>query len=130
MHDLPDSFPTLAQQERLLSTWLPCWNRKGKSMRERIARAHDELFAILVGLDRPQCVFEIGAHEAGFSTLMAKALPETGVFAFEANPEVFEEYSQRITAAGVRYQNLAILDRDGENKFAFSHCFATQNFIP
>lgn len=67
----------------------------------------------------PDATFEIGAYEAGFSRLVRRALPAARIFAFEANPHVFERYRADASLEKLRidYRHAAVLDRSGPAEF-------------
>lgn len=66
---------------------------------------------------RPATILEIGAHEAGFSQRMKRALPDSRVVAFEANPEVHARHRAVLDAAGVEYLMTCMADTEGERTF-------------
>lgn len=70
-----------------------------------------------------QNILEIGAHEASFSLAVKKKFPGLNVFAYEANPYVFEKYIQtpEIQNSSVHYEHLAISNSDGEITFHISN---------
>lgn len=70
-----------------------------------------------------QNILEIGAHEAGFSLAVKKKFPLLTVFAYEANPYVYEKYihSPEIENSAISYEHLAVCDYDGEISFHISN---------
>ena len=55
----------------------------------------------------PQVSFEIGAREANFSRQLKTRCPQTTTYAFEANPYVYEQFREAVSA-GILYVNEAI----------------------
>lgn len=70
-----------------------------------------------------QNILEIGAHEASFSLAVKKKFPLLTVFAYEANPYVYEKYihSPEIENSAISYEHLAICDYDGAISFHISN---------
>lgn len=68
-----------------------------------------------------ETVFEIGAHQAAFSKRVRKKdLPEAQVFAFEANPYVYDRFKDDpdfLSDSKLHYLNLAVSDYDGTLDF-------------
>jgi FkbM family methyltransferase len=63
---------------------------------------------------QPNVCCDIGAHD-GQAALAAKGVaPGSEVYAFEANPEVYQLHRTRLENVGVHYLNLAINERSGE----------------
>lgn len=72
---------------------------------------------------------EIGAHEAGFSLAVKKKYPHFSVYAYEANPYVYEKYAgtAEIQNSGIAYTHLAISNYDGEVSFYISNTIQAKN---
>ena len=80
----------------------------------------DELEVAFISLQeklKPQFVIEVGAREAKFSLTMKKLLPESDIYAFEANPSVFHLYEDECKKTGVNYVQLGVSDYAGVNEF-------------
>jgi FkbM family methyltransferase len=71
----------------------------------------------IVEIQKPAIVVEIGAHEASFSKEVKHLLPSAQVIAFEANPEVFNKFEQRVAAVGVDYRHACVATHDGYQTF-------------
>ena len=65
----------------------------------------------------PSRSVEIGAHEAAFSTRLKTALPTLRAVAFEANPYVYREHSERLHQQAVDYRHAAICNENGLVEF-------------
>ena len=63
---------------------------------------------------QPDVCCDIGAHDGQAASKAKEAAPGAEVYAFEANPEIYELYRTRLENAGVHYLNLAITERSGE----------------
>jgi len=63
---------------------------------------------------RPTTVIEVGAYDADFSRLMAELMPPENIWAFEANPEVWEQYRHGLS---FHYLNKAVSDVNGTIPF-------------
>lgn len=71
-------------------------------------------------LDLPiDIVLEIGAHEAEFSRAYRQNNKQVRIFAFEANPFVYQFFLKRFNFADmdISYQNRAVSDNGGKLKF-------------
>ncbi len=70
-----------------------------------------------------QSIVEIGAHEAGFSLSVKKKFPQFNVFAYEANPYVYEKYinTPAIQNSAIHYEHLAVSNYDGDVTFHISN---------
>lgn len=70
-----------------------------------------------------QNIVEIGAHEAGFSLSAKKKFPQFNVFAYEANPYVYEKYinTPAIQNSAIHYEHLAVSNYDGDVTFHISN---------
>jgi FkbM family methyltransferase len=58
-------------------------------------------------------VIEIGAHAAGFSRRVKRAMESTRVVAFEANPDVHAKHAALCDAAGIEYHNVCVSNAEG-----------------
>lgn len=65
------------------------------------------LFQRLVKQLEIRLFLEVGAHEASISKELLKLMPQTKIFAYEANPFVFEKYKTQ-QPEGINYVNSAI----------------------
>jgi len=61
---------------------------------------------------------ECGAHEAHASQEISRILPDCSVFAYEANPFVFETYRKELEGTGISYLNLAVSNSTGNANFS------------
>ena len=78
------------------------------TQRATITRLLEELFDNLIDGLRPSVIVEVGAFEANFSRRMRLRYPDAVIHAFEANPRVFEKFSEEVSRAGVIYRHIAI----------------------
>jgi FkbM family methyltransferase len=78
-------------------------------------RLFPELFYGICVQIRPVPFLEIGAFEAGMSERMAASLPDAAVYAFEANPFVWEYY-EGLVAPSIHYLRSAVGSEVGEKK--------------
>lgn len=62
----------------------------------------------------PTICCDIGANDGQAALLAREIVPNSEVYAFEANPEIYQLHSPRLSAAGVHSLNLALSDRSGE----------------
>lgn len=89
--------------------------------RSRSAFMLDALFYDLMVLLKPSLFVEAGAFEAHASMHVAALLPECQVVAFEANPYVYNGFSESkdYSAARVDYRHQALVDSTGSNRVSF-----------
>lgn len=103
----------LEHQERLFTATLAEDRTAHPIQRERITRKLEHAFYVISTCVHPKIVIEIGAHAAEYSRRMKRAMPNSRVVAFEANPDVFSMYKNVVLNAGVEYYNTAVADRSG-----------------
>ncbi|MDQ6656009.1 MAG: FkbM family methyltransferase, partial [Verrucomicrobiota bacterium] len=72
------------------------------------------LYRELLRAFRPDVCCDVGANDGQAALMSADAVPEARVYAFEANPEIHALHEARLSAAGVRYLNLAVSDRSSD----------------
>jgi hypothetical protein len=79
-----------------------------------------EYFFELIEKISPTCTLELGAFSAEFSRNIKKKYPKTKVYAFEANPYNFEEFSNRYAfyTDDIHYINKAVSSEDGTLTFS------------
>ena len=63
---------------------------------------------------RPTTVIEVGAHDADFSRLMTEQLAPENIWAFEANPQVWEQYRHGVS---FHYLNKVVSNVNGTVDF-------------
>lgn len=66
---------------------------------------------------KPEYIIEVGAKEADFSLRAKKLLPNSKVYAFEANPYVYSNYSKKCKRRGVNYLPLGVSNINGKKEF-------------
>lgn len=76
-------------------------------------------FLMMQRLLGTSCFVEIGAHEAGFSRNVCNKYPQAHIYAFEANPYVFQKYEAELKAdfPAMDYRNAAVSAEDGVSEF-------------
>lgn len=89
-----------------------CKNRKG--IRRQTGRLLENYYCQLITKNKVPLTIEVGAHEATFSKTCKKLNPLCDCYAYEANPYVYKKYFDELNDAGIKYQNLAISDSDGD----------------
>ena len=92
---------------------IECENRRG--LRWQTGSLLEAAFLELAAGLKPDLSVEIGAHEASFSICIKRLRPQVQALAFEANPYVFEKFSNAPdnTLKMIEYKNVAICDRTG-----------------
>jgi FkbM family methyltransferase len=65
----------------------------------------------------PDYVIEVGAREASFSLGVKQLLPDSKVYAFEANPHVHAKFSMKCEQNGINYLNLGVSNFTGKTEF-------------
>jgi FkbM family methyltransferase len=95
-------------EEILTHVWrqLHCSTRSTGRLGDAPARFADLFHALCLSL-KPTAFLEVGAHEASMAKQITASLPETEVFAFEANPFVWEHFAPAMPSA-VRYLQSAV----------------------
>lgn len=63
---------------------------------------------------KPKIFCDIGANDGEAALAIRRILPDTKVYAFEANPEIYEHHRARLAREGIAYLNLAINDTAGK----------------
>jgi FkbM family methyltransferase len=76
-----------------------------------------ESFLSLQGRLKPDFIIEVGAREASFSLQAKKLVPDTKVYAFEANPYVHKRYARKCKRRGVNYLQLGVSNLTGNLDF-------------
>ena len=71
----------------------------------------DKYYAILDKL-KPCATIEVGAYDAEFSQQMARCIDSRNVWAFEALPNIYNEFKGQLEH--INYINLAVSDKDQE----------------
>lgn len=103
-------------------TWLAplLANVHQKEFFSKSNHCHERMFFdLLTRIIRPTHFFEIGAHEASTSWRAAQRLPETICVAFEADPDIFDKFSNSFKKnpsqpINFSYVHSAISDIDGQ----------------
>lgn len=80
---------------------------------EELAKSFVSLQARL----KPDYIIEVGAREASFSLQAKKASSDSHVFAFEANPHVYKEYSRKCKRKGINYLQAGVSNVTGKMNF-------------
>lgn len=99
------------------SAWYEIWDRE---KRLNITASLEKVFRRLQRHFKTECFFEIGAHDALFSRSIHNNYPEARIYAFEANPFVYEKYSKRPAILGrsrLEYIHSAVGSQDGYTRF-------------
>ena len=73
-----------------------------------------QLYWALLARLQPDVCCDIGTHDGEAALRALEASPRSVVYAFEANPEIFQAHQSRLTKATIRAYNLAITDCTGE----------------
>ncbi len=76
-----------------------------------------EAFISLQTQIQPTHVVEVGAREASFSIQMRTLLRNSKIHAFEANPNVYQKFYDKIVARGISYQNVGVSNISGTGIF-------------
>jgi FkbM family methyltransferase len=109
-------------QQQLLSqaAW---YNLRGREARKKVTDRLAEHFLTMQQPLGTLCFLEVGAHEASFSCRAKSMYPEAKVFAFEANPYVYDKHKDEINrdAPSLNYIHSAICDHDGTTFLAISN---------
>ena len=83
-----------------------------REWRKKSTYSLQSLFKNIQTIVKPKVCIEAGAHEANFSIAIKKLLPNTLVYAFEADPTNYEHFKVKkekdFESLGVNYLNLAI----------------------
>lgn len=88
-----------------------------KDLKKESVSCHHRLFEDLVcRVIQPDYFFEIGAHEASTSVKVKRKLPQCGVYAFEADIDVFEYYKKKVGRT-IEYRNEAVANFSGALTF-------------
>lgn len=73
------------------------------------------LFLDYLQMIQPALFFDIGARDGESAETVKRLVPECRVFAFEANPRIYEQFAERHPKGGrVDYRNLALSDKAGQ----------------
>jgi FkbM family methyltransferase len=72
------------------------------------------LYFDLLSRLQPDVCCDIGAHDGQAALVAKEVAPGSEVYAFEANPEVYQRHRPHLENVGVHYLNLAINERSGE----------------
>ena len=72
------------------------------------------LYFDLLSRLQPDVCCDIGAHDGEAAAKAKTILPAADVYAFEANPEIYQLHHRRLEDSRVHYLNLAISERSGE----------------
>jgi len=81
--------------------------------RKALVKDFERVFHTLLREVNPEIVLEVGAHEATFSRVMKRLLPERRIVAMEANASVFQKHAEYLQVRGIEYVNLAATDKAG-----------------
>ncbi len=84
------------------------------SQRAKITDLVQTLFEDLIELVKPSVIAEIGAFEADFARRMRNRYKDVSVYAFEANPRVYEKFAVQLASAGVVYIHVAVGAKSGK----------------
>lgn len=95
---------------------------KNKQWRSQSVSSLEDCYHGVVRILGGETVFEIGAHQASFSKkVQQKSLPNAQIFAFEANPYVYDNYKKGDPdlsgKQNLHYLKLAITDYKGSVEF-------------
>lgn len=97
------------------------WNTKQSDVFRKTNKLHEEMFLDMVcRIIKPDVFFEIGAYEAATSQTVASKLPNSGCFAFEADPDIYGHFQDNIAGKKIKnfsYNHLAVSDHDGSIAF-------------
>lgn len=74
-------------------------------------------YSLITDFLKPDYFFEIGAFNAEFSRRIKPLLPDTKIFAFEANPYNYKKFESLVSNAGVEYIHSAISNEVGTVTF-------------
>lgn len=123
---------TMNQIDMSLLRLADCFNMSHPQYRRLSAVLLRKFYLMAIQRLGGAAVFEIGAFEASFSRqVKAECLPNARIFAFEANPRVFEHFKPQMALnCGIEYLNLAVADYNGEIEFEIvttMHGKPTQN---
>lgn len=90
-----------------------------KQGRQSSARDLTNLFLAITKVVKPDVFFEAGAESAETSRKIRNILPNTRIYAFEANPYNFKKYQEEFNYAehDIEYLNLALSDSAGQLSF-------------
>jgi FkbM family methyltransferase len=105
------------------------WKRlheKANSVGRNKNEAFKDLFQSLIAKIDAKLILEVGAHEAEFSSQVAKNMPNSKVLAYEANPFVYKKFKNKLPA-NVEYLNLAVGVDNNPKKFFIPRFIPTQN---
>jgi FkbM family methyltransferase len=72
-----------------------------------------DVFLSLLRRVNPNIFCDIGAYDGRTSLMVRDALPACKIYAFEANPEVYNRHQSSLAKRGFQYLNMAISDRSG-----------------
>jgi FkbM family methyltransferase len=121
---------------RMLSSWLGTTER---ALRKRLVqpwrqhRLHEEeLLARMLTELRVDCVFDVGANDGQFATMLRDFCHYEGqIISFEPTPDVFARL-QRTAAADPlwRVEQLALGSHDGTSIFEIHHARQGSSFLP
>lgn len=99
------------------SSWYDLHNMdRCRSISKRVARQ----FLTMQRTLGTTCFMEIGAHEAAFSLDVRQEYPDVHIYAFEANPYVYNKYCTQFTSErglNINYRNIAVGNYDGMINF-------------
>lgn len=78
------------------------------SERQKITALAERLFGELIDIVRPSVIAEVGAFEADFSRKMHAKYQDARIYAFEANPRVYEQFAGELLKGGITYIHVAV----------------------
>jgi FkbM family methyltransferase len=78
------------------------------AQRQKITNLIEPLFDKIIDIVKPGVIAEIGAFEASFAKKMHATYKDSRIFAFEANPRVFERFANEFCAEGISYIHVAV----------------------
>lgn len=104
-----------SSHQLLLSNLL--YDTREKILKRESVKCHERLFEDFVcRIIQPDIFLEIGAHEASTSSKFKGRLPHCSVHAFEADPEVFLHFREKVSS-DINYINSAVSRHDGYLNF-------------
>lgn len=84
------------------------FHKIGPRSREKITHLLEALFENIIARLPISVFIEVGAFEADFSRRMKARYPDSVVWAFEANPRVYDHFADKLAGSGVTYRHAAI----------------------
>lgn len=95
----------------------PTTRQKTLDQRTPITERLEKMLLELIVRINPDGFIEVGAYEAAFSLEMKKKFPRASIVAVEANPRVFQHFSDKVNKQDVTYLNLAVDEETAEIDF-------------